>query len=171
MRKKASGAGNQQERSPIEIIISPNIGWYLSGFADGEGSFNVSTINRNQDYRSGWKIVATFNISQRDHSVLYLFQKNLGCGTIHDRKDGVGYFDVRRISDHINIVIPFFESFPVFSEYKQKQFKMFQAVCKIMHRREHLTKEGMQRILDLRDTIIVGRKRKYSKRQILQTFQ
>jgi hypothetical protein len=53
-------ADNQQERFvPIEL------GNYLAGFADGEGSFNVSFRKRN-DYRLPWKISLCFNISQSE---------------------------------------------------------------------------------------------------------
>ncbi len=34
-------------------------GYYLAGFADGEGSFNVSFRHR-QDYKSPWKISLCF---------------------------------------------------------------------------------------------------------------
>ena len=110
MSDNPASADNQQERSNIEMI-SQDIGWYLAGFADGEGSFNVSTVNRNKDYKTGWKIVLTFNISQRDHTILKLFHETLHCGRIRDRGDGVGYYDVRRIDDIMNIVIPFFKNF------------------------------------------------------------
>jgi len=53
---------NQQERSFVELIPE-DTGWYLAGFTDGEGSFNVSTINRNKDFKTGWKISLSFNIS------------------------------------------------------------------------------------------------------------
>ena len=56
----ATGADNQQERLQH---ISDDLGHYLSGFADGEGSFNISVVRRNSDYQTGWKLVASFNIS------------------------------------------------------------------------------------------------------------
>ena len=46
--------------------IPPRIGFYLAGFADGEGSFNVSFRPRN-DYSLPWKISLCFNISQKDN--------------------------------------------------------------------------------------------------------
>ena len=35
--------------------IEPRVGWYLAGFTDGEGSFNVSFRPR-EDYRNPWKV-------------------------------------------------------------------------------------------------------------------
>jgi hypothetical protein len=59
------GADNQQERlEPMLKVheIPPDIGYYLAGFTDGEGSFNVSFRPRS-DYKSPWKISLCFNIS------------------------------------------------------------------------------------------------------------
>jgi len=45
--------------------------YYLVGFVDGEGSFNVS-IRKHLDYRIKWKTSLTFNVSQRERR-FYLF--------------------------------------------------------------------------------------------------
>ena len=82
---------------------------YLSGFTDGEGSFNISVINRAKDYKHGWKISLCFNISQKDDTVPKVFNKFLVCGKIRYRKDGICYFDVRKTEDLVNKVVPFFE--------------------------------------------------------------
>ena len=44
LTKNASGAVNQQERPQEEWLnkIPDELGYYLAGFVDGEGSFNVS---------------------------------------------------------------------------------------------------------------------------------
>ncbi len=48
--------------------IPPAIGYYLAGFADGEGSFNITFRPRN-DYKLPWKVSACFNISQKDNEM------------------------------------------------------------------------------------------------------
>ena len=113
----------------------------------------------------------TFNISQRDHTVLELFQNIFQCGTLRDRGDGVGYFDVRRISDITRIVIPFFERFPLKSQTKRKQFEVFREIAYLMRDRAHLTRDGLAHILTLRDQIKVARQRKYTSERILSTFR
>ena len=57
---------------PKTIPIS--IGFYLAGFADGEGSFNVSFRPRD-DYRIPWKVSLCFNVSQRDEVILSRFKR------------------------------------------------------------------------------------------------
>ena len=149
--------------------ISEKLGYYLSGFADGEGSFNVSIINRNKDYKHGWKISLSFNISQKDDSVPKIFKEILGCGKIRYRKDGICYFETRSIKDLSEIIIPFFHRFPLLSA-KSKVFTTFCNVVEIVVQKEHLTKKGIEKILMLRDLIVVGRKRKYSNKEILKSY-
>src|SRR5437867_11026969 len=61
----AMGADNQQERPSGRswlTQIPADLGHYLAGFADGEGSFNISFRPR-ADYQLPWKISMSFNIS------------------------------------------------------------------------------------------------------------
>ena len=73
--------------------ISENCGYYIAGFTDGEGSFNVS-FRKRDDFLIGWKITPVFNISQDEQAILIWIQKILNCGTIRFRKDGVWVFEV-----------------------------------------------------------------------------
>lgn len=147
------------------------IEWYLSGFADGEGSFNVSIVNRNQDFKSGWKVAPSFNVSQKDDTVLKIFRRILGCGTIRYRRDGVCYFEVRRLRDLVEKVEPFFTKYPLQSRSKQASLEAFLKILRILERGEHRSREGLKRVLQIRDTMIVGRKRKYSAEQVLCNSQ
>lgn len=166
MRDNAAGAGNQQER-PIVELIPPDTGWYLAGFTDGEGSFNVSTINRNKDFKTGWKISLSFNISQRDETVLHVFLNSLHCGSLRKRKDGVTYYEVRRIDDLVSTVVPFFQKFTLKSGSKRKQFEVFREIVEIVARKEHLNPQGLRKIFLLRQSVKVARKRKYTLEQVL----
>ena len=150
--------------------ISARIGYYFSGFTDGEGSFNVSVVNRMKDYKHGWKIVLSFNISQKDDTLPKMFKKVFNCGTIRYRKDGICYFEVRKVNDIVNVVIPFFIEFPLISTTKKKIFNIFCRIVQIVDKKEHLSKKGMEKILKLRDMIKVSRKRKYSNKEILYSY-
>ena len=65
-------------------ITQPNIGYYLAGFADGEGSFNVS-FRKRKDYAMPWKISLCFNVSQKDKVILAMYKKHLQC-ELYDRE-------------------------------------------------------------------------------------
>src|SRR3989338_1221480 len=161
-------ADNQQERLHD---VSSELGHYLAGFADGEGSFNVSVIKRQSDYQNGWKIVASFNISQRDSTIHLLFQQTLGCGTIRFRKDGVCYFEVRRLSDLNTYVREFFARFPLRSARQAKRLEQLLSVVAIMAAKAHYSSEGIEQILNIRELMISNRKRKYQRADVMQNPQ
>jgi hypothetical protein len=161
-------ADNQQERLHD---IPTELGHYLAGFADGEGSFNVSVVRRQSDYQTGWKIVASFNISQRDSQIPLLFQQTLGCGTIRFRKDGVCYFEIRRLTDLDNYVREFFVRFPLRSERQAKRLEQLLSIVAIMAAKAHHSNEGLEQILGIRELMISNRKRKYQRTDVMQNPQ
>lgn len=161
------GADNQQERPWYNREwlekIPDNVGWYLSGFTDGEGSFNVS-LRKGNGHRLGWQVQMTFNVAQRDIVDLELLKSYLGCGRLQYRKDGVHYFvvgDYRSINDR---VIPFFEKFSFFSSYKKKNFSLFKQIAILMEQGKHLDSNGLQEIVAIRESLNEGRgrRRKYN---------
>ena len=146
-----------------------HIGYYLAGFADGEGSFNFSFRPRS-DYRIPWKVSACFNISQKDKVILALFKRHLGCGTLRVRPDGVWYYEVNNLNAIRENVIPFFKRFGFLSAKKKRDFQIFQKIVLLMDNDGHLTKEGITEILKLRNQMNAGGKRKYPDEEILRSF-
>ena len=143
--------------------IPSDIGNYIAGFTDGEGSFNVS-VKKRLDFKQSWKLCASFNISQKDRVILAWIKHVLGCGTLRTRKDGVVYYEVTNISSLHDVILPFFKEFGFRSAYKKHNFRVFSEIVKKMHDGKHLTPEGFQEILRLRENlnIGIGRKRKYT---------
>ena len=154
------------------MITPPDIGWYLTGFADGEGSFNVS-LRQRPDHKIHWQAVLTFNVAQRDVTNLKLLQKYLQCGRLQARSDGVHYFVVTNYVEIVEKVIPFFKRFPFLSESKTRNFEIFRQVAMILYSGEHQTREGFTKIIDLREKLNEGkgRKRKYEKRHVVKDFE
>jgi hypothetical protein len=150
--------------------IPPHIGYYLAGFTDGEGSFNLSVRPR-EDYRLPWKVSLCFNISQRDVVVLALFKRHLHCGTMRQRRDGVWYYEVNNLEAILDHVIPFFERFGFLSAKKQRDFAKFKQLADVLREGRHLTREGMAEILRIRSEMNDGGKRRYTDREILERFE
>jgi hypothetical protein len=150
--------------------MRPEIGYYLAGFADGEGSFNLS-FRKRQDYKMPWKISLCFNVSQKDKVILALFKRHLGCGTLRSRPDGVWYYEVNNFNAIREKVIPFFKKYNFLSAKKKRDFAKFCKIADIIEKREHLTKEGIKEILEIRREMNDGGKRKYSEKEILKEFQ
>jgi len=144
-------------------------GYYIAGFTDGEGSFNVSLKKRN-DYVGEWKITTSFNISQKDRVILSWIKKILGCGTLRERLDGVIYYEVTNVTSLKEKVIPFFIKFNFISSKKKTNFSIFKQIVEIMYNKEHLNKEGFEKILQLREVLNEGkgRKRKYNLSDVIK---
>jgi len=148
--------------------VNPKIGNYIAGFTDGEGSFNVS-LKKRKDYKNKWKITASFNVSQKDRVILALIKRILGCGTLRSRKDGVIYYEVTNINSLQDKVLPFFKKFGFLSAKKKKNFQIFKQIVELMYKGEHLSYDGMERVLKLRERLNegIGRKRKYSIKDVI----
>lgn len=151
--------------------VPPRIGHYLAGFADGEGSFNVS-FRKRQDYAMPWKVSLCFNVSQKDKVILALFKRHLGCGTLRGRKDGVWYFEVNNFNAIEENVIPFFDRFGFLSAKKKRDFSKFRQMARIIREGDHLSRQGIRALLDIRKDMNDGGvgKRKYSDEEILECF-
>ena len=145
------------------------LGYFLAGFIEGEGSFNIS-LRRKFDYKVKWQVVMSFNVSQKDSAILNLVKQQLDCGIIKVRKfDGLYSFDVTNLQDIILKVIPYFQKYGVFSASKYHNFKIFCEVAYLMGAGKHKTFTGLRKILKLREQINIGkgRTRKYG---ILDVF-
>jgi hypothetical protein len=149
--------------------IDPKHGYYIAGFTDGEGSFNVSLKKRN-DYAGEWKLSASFNISQKDRVILSWIKKILGCGTLRERQDGVVYYEVTNVASLKEKIIPFFTRFNFLSGKKKINFAIFKKIVEIMSSGEHLNSDGFKQILELRETLNEGkgRKRKYNLSDVIK---
>jgi hypothetical protein len=167
-----TGADNQQERpSSLSWLdaIPPDLGHYVAGFVDGEGSFNVP-IRRERDRGLPWRISLSFNVSQIGPEAPSLLQQVFGVGTVRGRRDGVFYFEVTR-PDHLGArVFPFFERFPIRGA-KAKDLAVFRAITELVQSGRHLVPAGIEEILVLRAPMNRGGKRRRSDDQIIATLR
>lgn len=153
------------------IKVVPKNGYYIAGFVDGEGSFNVSLKHR-PDYQLNWKVAASFNVSQKDRVILAWIKKHLKCGTLRTRNDGVVYYEVTNIHALFHNVLPFFKKFTFISAKKKRDFNLFSSIVDLMYHKHHHTKKGLLKVVHLREQLNVGagRTRKYSENDVLSSF-
>ena len=149
--------------------IPDKTGYYLAGFADGEGSFNLS-FRKRKDYSMPWKISLCFNVSQKDKVILTLFKRHMKCGTLRSRKDGVWYYEVNNFTSIQNNVIPFFDRFRFLSAKKKRDFAKFKQIANLIADGAHLNRKGIERILEIRKQMNDGGagRRKFSDAEILK---
>ena len=161
-----TGADNQQGR-PQELTPE-----YVAGFVDGEGCFSVS-IRPHPTVRYGSRSVIgpVFQIYQHhdDLELLEKFKDFFGCGRITSKgpKSNVMTYAVSGRKDLETIIIPFFEKHRLHSG-KRDDFVKFREIVLAMQRKEHLTRDGFVKIVQLAFSMNKrGKQRRYTIKEIL----
>ena len=123
---------------------------------------------RRDDYGRKWKISAAFNVSQHDREPLDLFRDTLGCGTLRRAGNGGWYWEVNRLSDIRDRIVPFFERFPLVGQ-KARDFELFRSAVALLSK-PVVSDTDYVAILELRDQMNRGGKRRYTSARILRDY-
>ena len=156
-----TSAVNQQERpthSSWLDRIPDDLGHYVAGFVDGEGSFNVP-IRRERDRTMPLRVGLSFNVSQVGRELPELLRGVFDCGTVRERRDGVVYFEVTKPHDLSERVFPFFERFELRGP-KAHDLSVFRTITALVQSGDHLSPAGLRRIVELRSPMNRGGKRR-----------
>lgn len=84
---------------------------------------------------------------------IQIFFKSVG--NIQINADYSITYAVTRIKDISNNIIPHFEKYPLLTQ-KQADFELFKKVVELMKNKEHLTKEGLQKIVSIKASLNKG---------------
>lgn len=158
-----SGAVNQQERpSSAEWLdaLPADLGNWVAGFVDGEGSFNVP-IRRLRSGRMPFRIGLSFNVSQLGAEEPQLLRSVFGVGTVRGRGDGVYYYEVTTVAGLVERVFPFFDRFPLRGA-KRHDLERFRRITALIQSGQHLLPSGFEEILQVRAPMNRGGKRRRS---------
>jgi hypothetical protein len=152
-----SSADNQQER-----LI--RIGWIV-GFVDGEGCFSIGFVRQpgrtdRRGYTTGYQVTHEFAVTQGARSVECLneLREFFGVGQVlvNNRSDNhtehLYRYVVRRRTDLLETIIPFFQHYPLRSS-KRLDFEKFVQCVKIVVEGRHLTRDGLIEIAQLAETM------------------
>ncbi len=160
------GADNQQERPCIEAIPA-SLGSFLSGFALGEGSFML--VCRRCDRRARrFRISAAFNVSQQDRAPLDLFREAVGCGSLRRAGNGGWYWEVNRLPDLIDRIVPFFDRFPIIG-VKAEDYRLWKSALLLLSA-GRLSDQDYRQVLALRERMNRGGKRRHRIDGILRDY-
>jgi hypothetical protein len=149
-----------------------DLGSYLSGFVDGEGSFLVS-FSRRSRMRLGWEVRPSFCVSQNEDraEILSRMRVYFGCGSVRRNvSDDTMKYEVRALEDIFAKVIPHFQRYPLLSG-KQEDFERFVLICQMIRNGDHLSGVGFRRILTAVRSMNRGGHRRYSVDGILQSIR
>ena len=137
--ENVSGADNQQER------LDPN---WIVGFVDGEGCFHVA-ISKLPEMTLGWQVLPEFRIvqHQRDTALLHKIKNHFCFGSVGRNHGDRQEFRVRGMKN-LEKLCKFFKTYPL-RTVKQNDFEIFCTILEMMNRKEHLTREGLEKIANL----------------------
>jgi hypothetical protein len=127
----------------LVLFIEPLNPYWVSGFVDGEGSFMVS-IQRDISYKHKERVKLNFSITQHTNNILllYLLEFHFLCGGVHKGgRDGMSRYQTGSLSDINNIIIPFFDAYPL-QGIKAMDYADFRKVAQMMASGFHRTSEG-----------------------------
>ena len=157
-------ADNQQER----LSVAEQQKWFLAGLIEGEGSVCVS-IKSHPTARFGFYVDPEFFIYQiRDYrSLLDLAKRVFGTGRIRPKpgNERVLVYSIESRRSLAEKVLPFLERYMVHSA-RRVVYKRFCSIVRAMERKEHHSRNGMIRIVEMAYALNPAAKGKGRKRPL-----
>lgn len=134
------------KKPKANIPINIDYNW-IAGFFSGDGCFSIG-IYKSNTHKIGYGIILQIIFSQhsRDEILFNSIKKVLGCGNI------IKYYNKNIIVLKIsNFKDTYYKMIPLFTKYGIKGIKFidFQDFCKVgelINKKDHLTKEGLEKI-------------------------
>jgi hypothetical protein len=149
-----TGAANQQER------LSEFRGWVI-GFVDGEGCFSIGFVRQaggpgRSGYKTGYQVSHEFAVTQGASSVdcLHELREFFGVGQVlanrryDNHREHLHRYVVRRRTDLVETVIPFFKRHPLRTA-KRFDFQKFAFCVDLISRGHHRTFDGLAEIAEI----------------------
>ncbi len=126
--------------------LDPN---WISGFVDGEGTFYVG-INKQPTMKTGYQVLPEFRIVQhkRDIQLLHSIKDYFGTGVVRVNHADRYELRVRNLNMLATKIIPFFENYELHTQ-KKHDFTKFAKIIKMITLNQHLTKEGIIKIIEI----------------------
>lgn len=121
---------------------------WVVGFVDGAGCFYVG-INPHPEMTLGYQVLPEFRVVQheRDIQVLYALKRFFRCGVVRRDQEDRYELRIRKLSC-LQEVVTFFERHPLKTK-KNADFKKFARIVRWMSEGQHLTPEGLIKIIEI----------------------
>ena len=133
--------------------INPISPWFISGYSDAEGCFNVG-LQKNPNGKFYVRPSFQIKVHSRDNLLLMQIKDYLGgIGNIYSNTND-SKFTVRSLDDILKI-ITHFDNYPLITQ-KKADFILFKQIILKVVEGEHLSAKGLQEILNIRASINLG---------------
>lgn len=128
---------------------------------EGSGCFTIK-IKKNPKCKTGWDVVASFQVGLHKKDVVLINKfksfrplRGTGVGSINKLSENSIQYRVSSLKDLTNVVIPHFDEYSLISQ-KRADFELFKSAVDLMNRGEHLTIEGLIKIVSIRASMNNG---------------
>ena len=151
--KHLSGFVNKSFMSTLNSsVLDP---WFITGFSDGEASFYINTI-KDKEFKIGWRIRLNFeiHIHKKDQVLLEEVQKFFAVGVIYKKQDNTISYIVNSIKN-LSVIIKHFDKYLLHTK-KRADFELWKKAFDLIQNKEHLTMEGLHKIVAIRATLNKG---------------
>ena len=142
----------------ISLVILPDKldpNWVV-GFTEAEGCFFIKLVKNNT--KKKYQVIIGCQVTQhnRDSLLIENFITFFNCGRLELTKGSYVNFLVNKFSDITEVIIPFFEKYPLWGS-KNKDFKDWKRVAMLMSSKAHLTEEGIEEISKIKSSMNFSR--------------
>ena len=132
----------------LQKIFEPNQinPYYITGFTDAEGCFLIN-VRPNSKMKIGYSVELVFKIALhvKDKVLIENIRNYFNVGTVTYRGSDCIQYWVGSLKD-LQVIVQHFENYPLISQ-KWSDYQLFKQVMDLMKGREHLTQEGLQKIV------------------------
>ena len=128
---------------------------FITGLTDAEGSF-VVLVRKLPGLNTGWRVEPRFSIGlhKKDQALLEFIRASLGVGKITKQSQDSIQYRVGSVKDLI-VIIDHFDKYPLITQ-KQADYLLFKSIVELCNQKEHLTPEGLQKIINFKASINTG---------------
>lgn len=138
-----------KEKTLPSTVLPENLNpYWVAGFVDAEGCFFVKSL-----YNKEGNLIFVLGCQITQHSRDYLLMHKIcsffNCGRVEVTREIYNNFIVTKLSDINKFIVPFFTNYPILGS-KRKEFEDWVEIAKLMISKAHLTKEGGENILNIK---------------------
>ena len=143
--------------NPANLLYNKLNPWFITGLSDSESSFIVN-ITKKPKYKTGYDVSLSFSIclNENDKALLENIQSYFGIGQIYKHTQNSYSYRVQSVKD-LQVIITHFDKYPLITQ-KKADYLLFKEIVNIILLKKHLSKEGLEKIVGIKDSINRGLK-------------
>ncbi len=129
--------------------------YFITGFSDAESSFIIG-LSEDSKRKTGWIIALEFTIAvhEKERALLESIKDFFSVGSITKGGAGLIKYQVRSIA-YLAIIIAHFDKYPLITQ-KWVDYQLFRQAFEIVNRKEHLSINGLEKIIGLKASMNKG---------------